>query len=232
MPGLTGSYGSGSLVNHDYGMQYLTRQNFQDSNPNSADRPSNLEVVSRLRSSLKRSNYAYSSPNKSSSKNNSGSGESYKKLFGQINPDGSNLIHTLVSSFEYSQRTYRYFIEFLKFIWCKNKSYMDYITVYRDRFSRWLSVRSSSKMSFRCSGTPTNPTPPDSLTSEDSSYVSAKDSQISLGRVRFSPVTFDREVLVPHPQTPEITSPLQASRRIGNRNRKPSITELEREFLS
>ncbi|XP_031785513.1 mitogen-activated protein kinase kinase kinase 11 isoform X3 [Nasonia vitripennis] len=153
MPGLTGSYGSGSLVNHDYGMQYLTRQNSQDSNPNSADRPSNLEVVSRLRSSLKRSNYAYSSPNKSTSKNNSGS------------------------------------------------------------------------------GTPTNPTPPDSLTSEDSSYVSAKDSQISLGRVRFSPVTFDREVFVPHPQTPEITSPLQGSRRIS-RNRKPSITELEREFLS
>ena len=40
-------------------------------------------------------------------------------------------------------------------------------------------------------GTPTNPTPPDSLHSEDSSYVSAKDSSHSAGsslRVRFSPV--------------------------------------------
>lgn len=38
-------------------------------------------------------------------------------------------------------------------------------------------------------GTPTNPTPPDSLTSEDSSYVSAKDSSGSGSRVRFSPET-------------------------------------------
>ncbi|XP_063894450.1 mitogen-activated protein kinase kinase kinase 11 isoform X3 [Helicoverpa armigera] len=39
-------------------------------------------------------------------------------------------------------------------------------------------------------GTPTNPTPPDSLTSEDSSYVSARDaSSGSASRVRFSPDT-------------------------------------------
>ena len=42
-------------------------------------------------------------------------------------------------------------------------------------------------------GTPTNPTPPDSMNSEDSSYVSAKDnssahSTVSALRVRFSPV--------------------------------------------
>jgi len=92
------------------------------------------------------------------------------------------------------------------------------------------------------SGTPTNPTPPDSLTSEDSSYVSAKDSQIS--RVRFSPVTFDRDGVsgrdihretlldIPvHGQSQDITVPLQANRRL-NRSRKPSISELEREFLS
>ncbi|XP_017881666.1 mitogen-activated protein kinase kinase kinase 11-like isoform X2 [Ceratina calcarata] len=158
-----GTY-SPSMLNHDYGSQLLTRQNSHDSNSNSGDRPSNLEVVSRLRSSLKRSNYSYNSPNKSVSKNNSGS------------------------------------------------------------------------------GTPTNPTPPDSLTSEDSSYVSAKDSQISISRVRFSPVTFDRDGVsrdhretlldIPvHGQTQDATVPLQANRRV-NRSRKPSISELEREFLS
>lgn len=158
-----GTYSS-SVLNHEYGSQVLTRQNSHDSNSNSGERPSNLEVVSRLRSSLKRSNYSYNSPNKSVSKNNSGS------------------------------------------------------------------------------GTPTNPTPPDSLTSEDSSYVSAKDSQISISRVRFSPVTFDRDGIVRdhretlldipvHGQNQDATVPLQANRRI-NRSRKPSISELEREFLS
>ncbi|XP_033335120.1 mitogen-activated protein kinase kinase kinase 10 isoform X2 [Megalopta genalis] len=158
-----GTY-SPSMLNHEYGSQILTRQNSHDSNSNSGERPSNLEVVSRLRSSLKRSNYSYNSPNKSVSKNNSGS------------------------------------------------------------------------------GTPTNPTPPDSLTSEDSSYVSAKDSQISISRVRFSPVTFDRDGIsrehretlldIPvHGQSQDVTIPLQANRRL-NRSRKPSISELEREFLS
>lgn len=158
-----GTY-SPSMLNLDYGSQLLTRQNSHDSNSNSGERPSNLEVASRLRSSLKRSNYSYNSPNKSVSKSNSGS------------------------------------------------------------------------------GTPTNPTPPDSLTSEDSSYVSAKDSQISIGRVRFSPVTFDRDSIsrdhretlldIPvHGQSQDITVPLQANRRL-NRSRKPSISELEREFLS
>lgn len=37
--------------------------------------------------------------------------------------------------------------------------------------------------------TPTNPTPPDSLASDDSSYVSAKESNSSVSRVRFSPET-------------------------------------------
>ena len=102
-------------------------------------------------------------------------------------------------------------------------------------------------------GTPTNPTPPDSLTSEDSSYVSAKEgSYSSVSRVRFSPVTMKaaeaRETLLDipvHGQSQDATVPLQAvARRIrrlsgetnstgsGGRSRKPSITELEREFLS
>lgn len=39
-------------------------------------------------------------------------------------------------------------------------------------------------------GTPTNPTPPDSLTSDDSSYLSARDNSLSSqSRVRFSPET-------------------------------------------
>ncbi|XP_025152857.1 uncharacterized protein LOC105191510 isoform X6 [Harpegnathos saltator] len=160
---LASTYGS-SILNHEYGSPLLTRQNSHDSSSNSGDRPSNLEVITRLRSSLKRSSYSYNSPSKSVSKNNSGS------------------------------------------------------------------------------GTPTNPTPPDSLTSEDSSYVSAKDSQISIGRVRFSPVTFDRDGVprdhretlldIPvHGQSQDVTVPLQANRRL-NRSRKPSISELEREFLS
>jgi len=161
---LASTYGS-NILGHEYS-PLLTRQNSHDSNSNSSERPSNLEVVTRLRSSLKRSSYnPYNSPSKSVSKNNSGS------------------------------------------------------------------------------GTPTNPTPPDSLTSEDSSYVSAKDSQISISRVRFSPVTFDRDNVsardqretlldIPvHGQNQDITVPLQANRRL-NRSRKPSISELEREFLS
>ncbi|XP_014219665.1 uncharacterized protein LOC106647676 [Copidosoma floridanum] len=164
MQSSVGSYGSSILANHDYGpgLHYLTsrhQNSHEASHPNSIERPANLDITTRLRSSLKRSNYAYGSPNRSASRNNSGS------------------------------------------------------------------------------GTPTNPTPPDSLTSEDSSYVSAKDGQISLGRVRFSPVTFDRELL----QTPvqELTSPLQlqatSRARLASqtsRNRKPSITELDRDFLS
>ncbi|XP_039294367.1 LOW QUALITY PROTEIN: uncharacterized protein LOC111049777 [Nilaparvata lugens] len=91
-------------------------------------------------------------------------------------------------------------------------------------------------------GTPTNPTPPDSLTSEDSSYVSAKESSSnSVSRVRFSPITSNLLDLPPHGDS---TVPLTASRhgtrhssrdssvsRSGN-SRRPSINELEREFLS
>lgn len=81
-------------------------------------------------------------------------------------------------------------------------------------------------------GTPTNPTPPDSLTSEDSSYVSAKEGSVS--RVRFSPITahmcdgnVQRETIMDMSIHEDTTIPLQ-----GRRTRRPSISELEREFLS
>ena len=63
-----------------------------------------------------------------------------------------------------------------------------------------------------------------------------------MGRVRFSPVTFDRDSLsrehrdglldIPvHSQSQDINVPIQVNRRLS-RNRKPSISELERDFLS
>lgn len=68
-------------------------------------------------------------------------------------------------------------------------------------------------------GTPTNPTPPDSLTSDDSSYLSAKDggssSISSQSRVRFSP-----EISLDMPtqgQSMDGTVPLQATRRSQRR---------------
>ncbi|XP_030745564.1 mitogen-activated protein kinase kinase kinase 11-like isoform X3 [Sitophilus oryzae] len=75
--------------------------------------------------------------------------------------------------------------------------------------------------------TPTNPTPPDSLTSDDSSYISAKDSNnSSISRVRFSPTTL-MDLPVPG-QNLDTTIPLQARR---NRQR-PSLAEMDREFMS
>uniref|UniRef100_A0A1Y1LZI8 Uncharacterized protein n=1 Tax=Photinus pyralis TaxID=7054 RepID=A0A1Y1LZI8_PHOPY len=74
--------------------------------------------------------------------------------------------------------------------------------------------------------TPTNPTPPDSLTSDDSSYVSAKDSNSSVSRVRFSPTT-----LIDLPvqgQIQDTTVPLQARRT----RQRPSIADLERDFTT
>lgn len=73
--------------------------------------------------------------------------------------------------------------------------------------------------------TPTNPTPPDSLTSDDSSYVSAKDSNSSVSRVRFSPTLMD--ISLPG-QAQDPTIPLQARRT----RQRPSLAEMEREFFS
>ncbi|KAH8275925.1 hypothetical protein KR044_013301, partial [Drosophila immigrans] len=56
-------------------------------------------------------------------------------------------------------------------------------------------------------GTPTNPTPPDSLTSDDSSYLSAKEGSIGSqhSRVRFSPEAYLDANLLPLPR--RLTSP-------------------------
>lgn len=72
-----------------------------------------------------------------------------------------------------------------------------------------LKKYSSQKKSGSGSGggTPTNPTPPDSLTSEDSSYVSAKDSSGSGSRVRFSP-----ETLAEHGGSPQQSQERRPSR--------------------
>lgn len=81
IPHHVGSYGSAGIHNTSGEYSYIspyrhTRSNSQDSHyHNSIDRPSNLEVMNRLRSSLKRSNYTYNSPNKAGSKNNSNSGK-------------------------------------------------------------------------------------------------------------------------------------------------------------
>lgn len=73
--------------------------------------------------------------------------------------------------------------------------------------------------------TPTNPTPPDSLTSDDSSYVSAKESNSSVGRVRFSPTLLD---LNAPGQQQDSTIPLQARRT----KKRPSLVEIDRDFLT
>lgn len=73
--------------------------------------------------------------------------------------------------------------------------------------------------------TPTNPTPPDSLASDDSSYVSAKESNSSVSRVRFSPETLI-DINVP---VQNVDTTLQIRR---TRQRPPLTAELEKEFLS
>jgi len=71
---------------------------------------------------------------------------------------------------------------------------------------------------------PTNPTPPDSLTSDDSSYMSAKDNSsvasMSTARVRFSPVTLLD--LPTQGQHQDSTVPLQA---FSHSSRGSSIPE-------
>ncbi|KAK6642228.1 hypothetical protein RUM44_013951 [Polyplax serrata] len=81
-------------------------------------------------------------------------------------------------------------------------------------------------------GTPTNPTPPDSLTSEDSSYVSAKEGSVS--RVRFSPITAlmcefnsQREGILDLGYQGDSSFSIQA-----RRPRKPSASEFDKDFMS
>ncbi|KAI4463546.1 hypothetical protein MML48_4g00021563 [Holotrichia oblita] len=74
--------------------------------------------------------------------------------------------------------------------------------------------------------TPTNPTPPDSLTSDDSSYVSAKESNCSsISRVRFSPVLMDLN----HHQSSQDSAVNLPARRPRQR---PSLVDMEKEFAS
>ncbi|GJQ82318.1 hypothetical protein Trydic_g392 [Trypoxylus dichotomus] len=74
--------------------------------------------------------------------------------------------------------------------------------------------------------TPTNPTPPDSLTSDDSSYVSAKESNCSsISRVRFSPVLMDLN----HHQSSQDSAVNLPTRRPRQR---PSLVDMEKEFAS
>eukprot|EP00102_Acyrthosiphon_pisum_P018541 XP_016655751.1 PREDICTED: mitogen-activated protein kinase kinase kinase 10 isoform X3 [Acyrthosiphon pisum] len=91
--------------------------------------------------------------------------------------------------------------------------------------SRQTAVGSSSP-----GVSPTNPTPPDSLTSDDSSYMSARDSSaasLSTARVRFSPVTLLD--LPTHGQHQDSTIPLQAaattSSSAPNSRRSSSVSE-------
>lgn len=85
--------------------------------------------------------------------------------------------------------------------------------------------RSSGNGGGSGGGTPTNPTPPDSTHSEDSSYVSAKEtsssqhSGASAPRVRFSPVAAslagDGRTLIDMPvlgQSQDLTMPLKVPR--------------------
>lgn len=72
----------------------------------------------------------------------------------------------------------------------------------------------------------TNHTPPDSLTSDDSSYVSAKDSNSSANRVRFSPTTL---IDLPVPgQNQDTTIPLQARQA----RQRSTVVDMDREFLT
>lgn len=99
-------------------------------------------------------------------------------------------------------------------------------TKLRSSLKRNNNYQSSQSHSVSGGNTPTNPTPPDSLTSDDSSYVSAKDSNSSVSRVRFSPTTL---IDLPVPgQNQDTTIPLQA-RRLRQR---PSLADMEREFLT
>lgn len=88
------------------------------------------------------------------------------------------------------------------------------------------SLKRNNYQTHSGGNTPTNPTPPDSLTSDDSSYVSAKDSNSSMNRVRFSPTTL---IDLPAPgQNQDTTIPLQARRT----RQRPSLADMEREFLT
>lgn len=73
--------------------------------------------------------------------------------------------------------------------------------------------------------TPTNPTPPDSLTSDDSSYLSAREGSISSqSRVRFSPEALHEQSALSHGQQ---LHPLDASA-LGQQQQQQSLRRLSR----
>ncbi|XP_065214283.1 mitogen-activated protein kinase kinase kinase 11 isoform X2 [Planococcus citri] len=77
-------------------------------------------------------------------------------------------------------------------------------------------------------GSPTNPTPPESVTSEDSSYMSARDSSSnSISRVRFSPNT-----LMDVPCHSQDSSHRRPYSRESSRTRRPSYSDYDRDYLS
>jgi hypothetical protein len=82
------------------------------------------------------------------------------------------------------------------------------------------SLKKHEKLSSGSNST-TNPTPPGSLTSDDSSYLSARDNSISShSRVRFSP-----EILLDMPQTgvsPHTDSTNRQLRRTPSSGQSPS----------
>lgn len=90
-------------------------------------------------------------------------------------------------------------------------------TKLRSSLKKYNTQQQQQRSGSSGGGTPTNPTPPDSLTSDDSSYLSAREGSISSqSRVRFSP-----EILLDLPtqgQHLDMTIPLQATRRLARRH--------------
>lgn len=89
-------------------------------------------------------------------------------------------------------------------------------------FNYYTHYYHCNKLAYHSIVSPTNPTPPDSLTSDDSSYMSARDSSItstSTARVRFSPITLLD--LPSQGQHQDSTVPLRAS----SSRRSSSVTE-------
>lgn len=111
---------------------------------------------------------------------------------------------------------------FLFFLIFKVFYYTSVIVIYCNTYVQSKNI--SGKRQLFVASSPTNPTPPDSLTSDDSSYMSARDSSatsLSTARVRFSPVTLLD--LPTQGQHQDSTVPLQASS--PSSRRSSSISE-------
>lgn len=160
---------------------YFSRQNSVESS--SGERPSFLEIgATKLRSSLKRSNYLTPAMRQNTGGSSSSGPGKWNKPW-NLNTSEKNF----------------FLMEFFK--WCI------------------VGI-----------GSPTNPTPPESLTSEDSSYMSARDSSSnSISRVRFSPNTIVDVPCHSHSQDSSIRRPYS---RESSRTRRPSYSDYDRDYLS